>query len=146
MMTSMNRNDVLSGLVQESRLIHVEGYGRQWWDESKDFKLVEPGKSAVGQVSTGVINTVGKVGVGVTTALDRLADRVFNPNAPEPLRNGDFMPRTQRDLRQLKDNVFSSNALKHPIGTAASVVVRGAGVISSAAIDGLQKILGGRNQ
>jgi hypothetical protein len=141
----MNRIDVLSGLVHESRLIHVEGYGKQWVDEMKGFQLVEPGKSTLGQVSTGVVNTVGKVGIGVTTALDRLADRVFNPNAPEPLRNGDFMPRTQRDLRQLKDNIFSSNALKHPIGTAASVVVRGAGAIQSFAVDSLQKILGGRN-
>ncbi len=134
----------LNGFLSESRLIHREGYMGQWGREARDFKLVEPGKG-IGAIVTAPVNLVGKAVVGATSLIDRGIDQFTNPNAPVELRSDDFLPRAQRDLRQMYEGVFSKTALEKPVGTIVSTTMRAFNVVQSATIDAVQKVLGGRN-
>jgi len=136
----------ISWSAKESRLIHErQPYMGQWWGETKGFQIVEPGKTAGGKVATSAVNGVGKVLVGATTILDRGIDALTNPKPPEALRDGDLLPRTQRDVRQLFKGIFSKDAIKHPVGTVIASGMRVLNATTSLATDGIQKLGGGHN-
>ncbi len=132
--------------AKEHRLISErQPYMKQWWEETKGFQIVEPGTSIGGRLATSAVNTVGKLGVGLTTIVDRSVDTLANPKPPEALRDGDLLPRTQRDVRQLFAGVFSKEAIKHPIGTVISSGMRIMNATTSLVTDGVQKLGGGEN-
>ncbi len=140
----MNLNRFWS--AKEMRLVYErQPYMKQWWKETQDYQIVEPGKTISGKATTSIVNGIGKVAVGATTFLDRTVDTLMNPKRPEALRNDDLFPRTQRDLRQLFELIFSADAVKHPIGTVVSSGMRVLNATTSLATDGIQKLDGGKN-
>lgn len=133
--------------AKEARLIYErQPYMGQWWEETKGFQVVEPGKTVGGKVATSTVNGVGKALVGVSTILDRGIDALTNPKPPEALREGDILPRTQRDVRQLFKGIFSKDAIDHPIGTVVASGMRILNATTSLATDGIQKLGGGHNK
>ena len=133
--------------AKEARLIGLNNqpYMSQWWEETKKFQVMQPGKTVGRQVVTSAVNGVGKVFVGANTIIDRTIDTLTNPKSPEPLRNGDLLPRTQRDVRQLFNGIFSKDAIEHPVGTLVASAVRVINIGTSAITDSVQKLGGGSN-
>jgi hypothetical protein len=134
--------------AKEERLIYEhesQPYMDQWWNETSGFQVVEPGRGPISSATTGVVNGLGKLFVGATTIIDRSIDQVTNPREPEQLRSGDLLPRTQRDTRQLLKGIFSTEALKHPIGTIIASGMRVINIGTSLVTDGVQKLGGGKN-
>lgn len=138
-------NLIWSHSAKETRLLYErQPYMEQWWKETKGYQILEPGKTAGGQVVTTVVNGVGQAVVGATTILDRGVDALTNPQEPEELRD-DILPRTQRDMRQLLKGVISPEAIKHPVGTVIASGMRALNATTSLATDSVQKLGGGRN-
>jgi hypothetical protein len=132
--------------AREMRLIDLnKEYVDQWWNETREFQVVEPGTSAGGKAVTSAVNGVGKILVGASTIIDRGIDTLTNPQRPQALREGDLLPRTQRDFRYLYELVMHPvEAIKHPIGTVISSGMRIMNATTSLATDGIQKLGGGK--
>lgn len=142
-------NTYFSWSAKEARLIYdieSQPYMEQWWKETKGFQVVEPGDGPISSASTAVVNGVGKLFVGATTIIDRGVDQLANPKPPEQLRDGDLLPRTQRDTRQFLKGVFTKEALKHPVGTIIASGMRVINIGTSLVTDGVQKLGGGHNR
>jgi hypothetical protein len=83
---------------EDKRLSHVQ----QWWQETKDYNIIDKN---IDSVAADIVNGIGKVLHGIGTVSDAAVNQMVSSKKPEALRDADMLPRTQRQVRQIRDKL-----------------------------------------